>query len=566
MNRSAWVLVATLTAACEGSVVMPAGPSAVPPRDFTPPTGEPTPGQDACEGVPVAASTSLLRRLSVSEQRNTLLDLLANPSVSPALANQTGPIITEAEVEQLNLAVQTLVATKGHLAFLPCDAAGPFDAACADAFIADFGRFAFRRPLTMAEKAWLRDDVYNATRTLPDLSPAATFRECIDAVAQAILQSPQLLYVHETGVADASLPAGVRRLDGYERASRLSYSLWGTTPDATLLEVAETGGLDTADGVQAQAKRLMASPRSTFALDAFVSSWLELDGNSHQASLESAPKSAAAFPFDSPALRSAMRREITALFSQTFNAPGSSFNSLMTSRKAYVNKSLGALYGVAGAPTSDTTFAWVDLKAEERAGLFTRAAFLALYAPQEQKSPIRRGVFLYRRALCQPLGDPPANVSNIPLPAGDHPITTREEFEARTAAASCQGCHARINPLGFSLENYDAMGRYQTQEPVVFNGVASTLPVNAAVTTVATDFTGALTGPLDLARQLGTSGMAHDCLASTWFGQTKVGALTAGDACSLQRTMKRFRETDSLSELLLSLVSEDNALFIRESP
>ncbi len=559
-----WALGALLLAsACEGTVT---GTLTAPsqPGTFVQPDGDPA-APDACANVGIAASPAHLRRLKVEEQRSAYRDILADPTLAPALEPAAGSLITEKEVEQLNLAVAELVATRKHLTYLPCDAAGAFNAACADAFIAGFGKFAFRRPLRDAEKAWLHDEIYEVFRNNTQLSPRATFREAIDAVAQAVLQSPGFLYVRNEGVADPALPAGIRRLSGFERASYLSFLLWGTTPDAALLTAAEKGELDTSDGVQAQARRLLESPRAKTAIRTFVSSWLQLDGNDHQPPLEAAPKSATAFPFDSPALRAAMREDVQSLYEQVFAAPGSPFKDLMTSRRAYVNKSLGALYGVTSPPASDTAFAWVDLNPEQRAGLFTRAGFLALYSPQENKSPIRRGVFLLRQALCQPLGDPPANVNNTAIPPSAHARTAREEVENRTAAASCQGCHSRINPLGFTLENYDAMGRFQTTETAVFNGMTSALPIDATATPVGTDFSGAVAGPVALSQALANSGMARDCLATTWFARANERALTAADACSLQRVMRRFRQTDDMRDLVLSVASDDSALFILEA-
>ena len=528
----------TLSDAKQSNLPSPGGAPTI--GEFVRPGGDPS-SPDACAGISLAASVASLRRLGVDEQRNSFRDILGDQTLAPQLAPAAGAIITEQEVEQLNVAVAALISTQKHLTYLPCSATGGFNSVCADTFIADFGKMAFRRPLTDAEKLWLKQEVYEGVRTNPELSPPATFREAIDTVAQAVLQSPQLLYVLKEGVNDPSIPAGIRRLTGYERATDLSYLLWGSTPDKVLLAAAEAGDLDSAEGVRAQAERLLASPRSRNAVRSFVSSWLQLDGNSHQASLESAPKSATAFPFDSPALRTAMREEVQALYEKTFFEGAGSFKSLMTSRQAYVNKSLGELYGVANPPASDSAYSWVTLNPEQRSGLFTRAAFLSLYAPQEQKSPIRRGVFLFRQALCQPMGDPPANVNNVPIPPADHPRTTREQVESRTAPPTCQACHGRINPLGFTLENYDAMGQFTTTEAVTFNNQPVALPVNPSTVPVATDFDSPLSGPIALSDKLGDSGMARDCMASTWFVHANPRTLTSTDACSMQRLMRRFR-------------------------
>lgn len=559
--------IVLLLVACTGKIDIGPGLPGVDPLNADPVNPvDPVPPRpvDACEGVTIAAGPASLRRLTVEQQTHSFHDLLTDTAALD-LAPLAGPIITEQEVEKLNLAVHDLIGRKGHRTYLKCDIAGPLNDTCADQFIADFGRVAFRRSLTTEEKTLYKKDVYDAVRTNPAIVPAATFQECIDATAEAILQSPQLLYIHEQGVADATLPAGIRRLTGPERATRLSYLLWNSTPDAALLTAAESGALDVPAGVRTQADRLLTDPRARKAIRSVVSSWLELDGNSHQASLEGAPKDKTLFPFDSPALRSAMRQEVLALYERAFFDMGGSFNTLMTTRKAYVNKSLGTLYGVTtGLPANDTTWAWVDLNDAERAGLFTRAAFLALYAPQDAQSPIRRGVFLYRQGLGRQLGAPPPNVDNTPLKPIGTALSVRAQVEARTAPTGCQACHARINPLGFALENYDAMGRWQTVEKGTLDGTPYTAPVDSNTTLIDTDLKGDVKGPLALATRLGTSGMAHDAMVKVWFTRANERTPESTDACSLQRLNARFRQTDDMRDLLLALTSDDNALFIKE--
>ncbi len=555
-------------AACTGKIDVPissgTGPDPIDPNNPDPIKPIDPKPVDACEGVVVAAAPSSLRRLNVEQQVNSLHDILTDTSVLD-LAPIAGPIITEQEVEKLNLAVHGLIGRNGHRTYLKCSITGALNSTCADQFIADFGHAAFRRPLTTEEQATFKVDVYDAVRTNMAIVPAATFQECIDATAEAILQSPQVLYIHEEGVADAALPAGVRRLTGNERAVRMSYLLWNSTPDTKLLTAAESGALDAPAGVRAEADRLLSDPRARKAVRSVVSAWLQLDGNSHQASLETAPKDATRFAFDNLALRAAMRQEVLALYERAFFDMNGSFNALMTTRKAYVNKSLGQLYGVAnGLPANDTTFAWVDLNDAERAGLFTRAAFLALYAPQDLQSPIRRGVFLYRDVLGQALGAPPPNVDNTPLKPVGTALTVREQVEARTTPASCQSCHARINPLGFALENYDAMGRYQTVEKGSLDGQPYTAPIDSNAKVIDTDLKGDVKGPIALATALGASPMAHDAMASIWFARANERAPVKTDACSLQRLNQGFRQSDNMRELLLALTADDNALFIQE--
>ncbi len=563
MERLLWLPV-LLAMGCTGSIF---GANRSDPSNPGQPGQPGQPAVDACQGVTVAAAPTTLRRLTLEQQTNSYRDLLAQPALAIDLAPLAGPIITEQEVEKLNLAAHAMVATGAHQRYLTCSITGAANSACADKFIADFGLAVFRRPLTAEEAQGFKTDTYEAVRTNAAITPAATFKECIDAVAEAILQAPQYLYLHEEGVSDANVPQGYRRLTGHERATRLSYLVWNSTPDDALLAAAAAGSLDTADGVRAQAERLVQSPKARAAARGVLTSWLQLDGNAHQASLETTPKSATLFPFDSPALRRAMREEVLALYENVLFDGDARYSSLMTTRKAYVNRSLGTLYGVTtNLPASDSVSAWVDLNSQQRAGLFTRAAFLALYTPQDAESPIRRGVFLYRDVLGQALGAPPPNVNNTPLKPDPNALTVRAQVEARTAPASCQGCHGFINPLGYALGNYDAMGRYQTQDTGTLNGTPYTAPIDPAVTILAGDLQGPLAGPLELATKLGASPSAHDALARLFFNHANQRAAVATDACSLQRLGTRFRASDDMKDLLLSLTTDDNALFIQDSP
>jgi hypothetical protein len=564
--RRLLMLAMVLALGCTGSILGGADPSPPAPTDPSHPT-QPQPTVDACTGVAVAAAPASLRRLTLEQQTNSYRDLLAAPTLALELAPVAGPIITEQEVEQLNLAAHAMVGTRAHERFLTCPITGAADSACAEAFIAKFGRWVFRRPLTAEEAQGIKADIYDAVRTNTALTPRATFKESIDAVAEAILQAPQVLYLQEEGVADATVPKGYRRLTGAERATRLSYLLWNSTPDEALLSAAESGALDAPEGVRAQAERLLQAPQARTAARGVLSAWLQLDGNAHQASLDATPKSATAFPFDSPALRKAMREEVLALYELVLFDGDARFSTLLTTRKAYVNKSLGALYGVTqGLPASDAASAWVELDPQQRAGLFTRAAFLALYTPQETASPIRRGVFLYRDVLGQALGAPPPNVNNTPFHPDPTALTVRAQVESRTAAASCQGCHGFINPLGFALGSYDAMGRYQTADTGTLDGAPYSAPIDTSVSILAGDLKGPLSGALELSTRLGASPQAHDALAAQLFHQANARPPAASDACNLLRLGTRFRASDDLKDLLLSLTTDDSALFIQEAP
>jgi Protein of unknown function (DUF1592)/Protein of unknown function (DUF1588)/Protein of unknown function (DUF1595)/Protein of unknown function (DUF1585) len=522
------------------------------------------PEGDACANAAVAAGPARMRRLQPDEYANTARALLDDPSLAPHLEPQAGEIITALEVEALNRAANELAAEGAHERYAPCKLEGAADAACARGFIDAFGKAAFRRPLEAGERDWL---VATYDKLLAaDVEPAFTFREAIAGLAEVILQAPQHVYVHERGVEGPALPEGVRALSGHERATRLSYLLTSSTPDAELTRAADEGALATAAGVRAQAQRLLDAPAAHAMVRDFASRWLRLNDTPQHPALEKLTKNAEKFPLDSPELRRAMRTESEQLYERAFFDPDSSFAKLLTEPRAYVDGPLAELYGVKDGPRDAGDFAWVDLPGDQRAGIFTRAAFLTAFASADYQSPVLRGVHVFRHVLCQPLPDPPANVDNTPPSPTDAnvPRSVRELFEAKTSDGSCQSCHSRVNPIGFTLESYDALGQWQTTESGTLNGRDFTVPVETAAELSAGDLTGPVAGAVELSQQLARSDMAHDCMVQTWFERALSREPGEREACALRAIMDEFRATSDLRALVLNLASSDSALFIEE--
>ncbi len=546
----------------------PYHPPTMPPGD---PSQPPTPPVDECAGVnAVAASTTALRRLSNEQYTSAAKDLTANTALSIALQPQSTGAITETEVSKFQLAAETIVAAGKHYTYLPSGCVvggnGANDQSCARRFIDALARMAFRHALDADEKTWLYG-VYDAARAITGVTPAVTFKDALDVTAQVIFQAPQMLYVVEKGIADATLPAGILRLSGQERATRLALFFWNTTPDAVALDAAEKGALDDAAGVQAEITRLLASPRSHAAIKRFTSWWLQLDPTVRHPSLDAATKNATLFPYDSPALRAAMRTETESLMESVFFGAGSSFKELFTTTTASVNGPLASLYGVAGVPTAQTTFSPVTLDSTRRAGLFTRAAFLTHEASDERQSPIRRGVLLYRDVLCQDLPPPPPNVDDkVPTNTSTTAVlSNRQLMEAKTAGASCQSCHARINNLGFTAENLGAMGQWQTEDVYTVSGTQVKVPIDSAVNQPpAADISGPFKNAVELSAALAASNAAHDCLVQKWFTRAFERPATLVDMCAIRPLREAFKQNHDMKGMLTSLASSGPGLFIQQ--
>ncbi len=562
--------IGLLAAACTGEAtfthpgVQPEAPP--PPQDL----GDPTdPLAVACAVAPVDVPVAPLRRLNAEEYRHTAGRLFST-SVPLTLETTDAPILTALEVEKFHGAASTLVATKGHHRFAPCLPSGTQDRACVERFIQDFGLRAFRRPVTAEEQAWLVG-VYERTRALPELAPGQpaniTFQEALDTVAQVMVQAPQHIFLREEGEPDATLPAGLKRLTGFERATRLSYLLTSDMPDEPLLAAAGAGALDAPEGIREQANRLLETPAGKATVRRFAARYLDLDVSVNHPSLETNPKDAARFPFDSPTLRAAMRKESESLFERVFYDEGARFETLLTSTRALVTPQLAALYGVP-FPSGGQPEAWVELDASQRSGVFTRAAFLTQKANQRYQSPIHRGVHLYKRVLCQPLGPPPPNANNVPAIPGSTgaALSTRQLTEVKTQDAACRGCHIRINPLGYTLEHYDAMGRWQTQDTGTTSaGTPFAVDIDANVA-LEFPFSGTVNGGVELSRQLSQSPLAQGCMAERWFSEVTQREVAAEDFCSVYKLQAAFKKSGDMRALVLDVITSAPALYTRTPP
>lgn len=303
-------------------------------------------------------------------------------------------------------------------------------------FCRQFAALAFRRPLSDEQRQLYVDRQFASA---PDLETA------VERVVLLTLKSPRFLY---PGLGGAER-------DGYEAASRLSFALWDAPPDAALLAAAADGKLADRDSLAQQAERMSHDPRCRFKLREFLLAWTKLD------QVRDLKKSADAFPqFDAEVARD-LRTSFEMLLDEVVADDSCDFRRLWQSDSIYLNGRLSKIYG--GDLPPDAPFQQVQLNAQQRAGLLTHPYMMSAFADATDSSPIRRGVFLARSVLGRALLPPPDAVT--PLAPSLHPdLNTRQRVELQTKAESCQACHGLINPLGFALENFDAIGRFRTEE------------------------------------------------------------------------------------------------------
>jgi hypothetical protein len=329
----------------------------------------------------------------------------------------------------------------------------PSAAGCRDQFIDSFGMRAFRRPLSSTEQARYRA-IFDRGAEL--VASGDAFRDGVQVTLQAILQSPKLLYRIEAG--DGTSDAAGAKLTPFELATRLSFMLTGTTPDAELLAAARSGALSTPDQIATQARRLVSAPGFEERALSFHERWMQLD------ELGSLAKDTMAFPSFSADLVSSMRSETTRFVKAVALEGTGTVSALLTSRFGFVDQRLAALYGLQGNFGADLVRV-EHAPGSPRLGLFTQASFLAGHSSSSSgTSPILRGVFLLRRLACVNIPEPPPGAANQEpaMQPATEIRTTRDYFTWKTSMPACAGCHhTLINPTGFAFEKFDGLGQWR---------------------------------------------------------------------------------------------------------
>jgi hypothetical protein len=253
------------------------------------------------------------------------------------------------------------------------------------------------------------------------------------------------------------------RLTSHEIASRLSYTLWGSTPDAMLDQAADAGQLSTPEQIRAQAMRMVMDPKARNRISEFHRYYLHITPNSPW---NNVVKDTTMFSFFTPSVVPTMIRETEVFFDEIAFVQKGTFQDLLLSPVAFVNKALAPYYGLPAANFTDELKA-TTLDVNQRPGFLTRAGFLNAYAAGSYSNPIKRGAFVMKDVLGIDPGSPPPGAEMTPLPAASDSLNTnRKRFEALSnLAANCMGCHVTfINPPGFALEAFNAAGLWQTME------------------------------------------------------------------------------------------------------
>jgi len=490
------------------------------------------PGDYACEPGVLPGVT---KRLQNWQYDHTVRDLLGvtqlelDGGVVPStllVHDLAGPLTDEARAAYQAVAEKIaaqVMTSDARDRFVPCSTE---ERECLEMAIDDFGSRAFRRPLSISERG-----------ELEALIPEELSGEG-DAVATelltTILVSPHFL--DREIVGDGGGPSDSFELTSYELATRLSYFVLGSLPDDLLTEAAATNELGTGEQLAAQTTRLLALPEAAAAVRQFHRQYLGIRAASHWFLHDHDPTVFPAFGAD---VRDTAVAELDAFFEHVAFSRGT-FADLFLSNQGFVDASLAPIYGLDPAQFGIELEPTL-LDPTERPGFLTRVAFLSSFSSYAQTSPILRGSYLEASVLGVPL--PPPDIGLTPLLPDGEFSTNRQKVEALTSAEPCTHCHeAYINPAGFALENYDAIGTWQTVDSL--GG-----PIDPVADVFFGDGARTIETPLELMQALATSEHARrryvDALVSFAFERST----NAIDACLSEELMDLMRSEAPLLDL-----------------
>lgn len=493
-------LALTVLTACQGQVGDPVG--ALPP-------GQPPPGPNTREdgGVapdptaPFVAAQQEARRLSQAELDQTLRDVLGDdqrPSVRWLAEDEFSPydndytlqvasenLIASLEVLAADVADRAMADVARRDRLIPCRPSGPGDEACLRRFVESIGPQLLRRPLELNEADPYVALISYATEVAPDVPH--DFYTAAGLVLRAFLQDPEVLYRIEVG-SPTAMP-GIVQLNPYELATRMSYLIWGSSPDDALYADAAAGVLDSAAGRRTAAARMFEDDRAKEQLHRFHAQWLGYRAIPHSAELVRA-----------------FNAETSALLDKVIFEDQASYTELFRSPETWVDGMLAAHYGL---PAPSGAAGWVPYGAAQgRAGILSHGSVMAAFSKFTDTSPTQRGIFIRTRLMCLPILRPPPTVVADQPPGNPNETCKKARYQAHVEIESCANCHNQMDPIGFGLEQFDIAGRLRTHD----EGLPE-CPIDGQG---ALPGVGPFSGPADLAQKLLDTEQIQKCVVQQY--------------------------------------------------
>jgi mono/diheme cytochrome c family protein len=409
----------------------------------------------------------VIRRLSKIEYGNTLHDLFGvDPGIAGELpeevfgagyTNSVSPLLMEKCLSVANDVLSRILAPAGapptaleRRLFGATPGEEKDRPAAARQVARSLARSAYRRPASEAETEVLMR-VFALAK-----ANGRSYPDALRLMLKAVLVSPQFLFITPDGDADPD--RDIVPLGDHQLASRLSYLLWATMPDAELSALADAGTLHDPALLAAQARRLLADPRSRALFDGFGAQWLGLD------KLAGKTFDAGKFPQMTAALRAAMVDEARLLFDSILRE-NRSLGTFIDCDYSFLNETLAPIYGLESR-VKGPAMRKVPLNNDNRGGILAMPGILAMTSYPNRASPVNRGVWVLEQVLGEHVPPPPANVPSLEKQDREKvaTLTLRQRTELHRSNPTCASCHKILDPIGFGLENFDAIGRWRDQD------------------------------------------------------------------------------------------------------
>ena len=497
-------------------------------------------------GAPASATTSsdvgrvTIHRLNGVEYDNTVRDLLGDTShPSSAFPADDGAYgfdniadalsISPILFEQYDLSAERLATNAVQNAdVMICDPTTAGASACAGQILGPFLNRAWRRRIAPDEVAALVAVVTNA------IASGSPFADAMQVAIKAALLSPNFLFRVETNSTTGG--AAPRALDDYELANRLSYFLWSTMPDDALFAFADARKLTDERVLARQVRRMLVDPKAHALIDNFASQWL-------LHTFDQAAPDATLFPSFDDALRASMRAE-TKAFVGSFVLGDQRLPDLFDANFSFLDARMAAHYGIAGVTGGEPVRVALD-PGSHRGGLLTQASILTMTSVATRTSVVRRGEWVLSELLCSPPPPPPPNVPALPETVGTG--TMRQRLEEHRKNPACASCHTQMDPIGFALEHYDALGRWRETdngEPIDASGV---LPGGAKID-----------GEVQLAQALEKDPRFIDCATRKLFAYALGRVPAPADERRIKGLVNAFAKDDfKTEELIVTIIASD---------
>ncbi len=498
-------------------------------------------GATSADCSTVSAPALHARLLTPTQYEHTVEDLL---KVADHPAKEFGGGVAarldEVAVERrANAAAAIAAKAAANLAaWSPCVPPAVDAVTCQATLIDKLGVAAFRHPLSATERSELVA-LFDAGVKEKD------FATGVDWLLTGLLQSPDFLY--QLAKPQSGEVAGqVVALGAHELASRLAFFVWDSSPDDALLAAAAAGKLADAQQLGGEIQRLFADARFERGASSFYANWLGLEG------FKEVARDDAALTTE---LLGLLQRSLSMSATELYRAAAPNISSLLSGQQYYLNDQLRSFYGLPTGAGAELTL--TELPNQGRHGILTHPGLMTLLARPNASDPIARGLFVQRTLLCRDIPPPPQGVTIPPLAPVAPGSSTRVRLEQHTTQALCKGCHDQIDPPGFALESYDAVGRYRTED--------AGLPVDSSGNMASDiDIDGAFATGGQLLDRVAQSADVKRCFAQHYLTHAVARELATEDACSLAHVAGDFAESGDLKQLIVA-VAQSDAFRLRKS-